>query len=120
MTTRSGMVYQREDTTAMSSGDGEGGATGGEGRGDAGTAELLKLLLEDRRRRDDELVEERARRERESREQEKRMTEQLDVLKALVERTATKPDATPAPPKDKIILTKMGENEDVEAFLTTF
>ena len=85
MTTRSGTVYQREDTTAMSSGDGEGGATGGEGRGDAGMAELLKLLLEDRRRRDDELAEERARRERESREQEKRMTEQLDVLKALVE-----------------------------------
>ena len=48
------------------------------------------------------------------------MTEQLGVLKALVEQTTAKPDTTFAPPRDKIILTKMGENEDVEAFLTTF
>ena len=52
----------------MSTGDGEAGGaetSDAEGRGDIGVAELLKLLLEDRRRRDDELAEERARRERE-------------------------------------------------------
>ena len=48
------------------------------------------------------------------------MTEQLGVLKALVERTMAKRDATSAQQRDEIILTNMGENEDVEAFLTTF
>ena len=103
MTTRSGTAYQREDTADMSTGDGEAGATEASdpgGRGDGGMTELLKLLLEDRRRRDDELAEERTRRERESREQEKRMTEQMGVLKALVERGKTRRDICTAERQD--------------------
>ena len=69
----------------------EGRAAGGEGHGDAGMAELLKLLLEDRRRRDYMLVEERVWWERERCEQEKKMTEQLNILQAVVEQTTTKP-----------------------------
>ena len=61
MSTQSGLSYKRDsatETTMSSTESGESNATGTDSM-----AELLRLLLEDRRARDEELAQERARRE---------------------------------------------------------
>ena len=76
MTTRSGARYK----LTMDS-DNETGSYGEEaGSGD--TAELVKLLMQERRKR--EVAEERRQREREIEQQRKQMQEQMDLLMKLV------------------------------------
>ena len=49
------------------------------------------------------------------------MQEQLEMMRNLVERSVNQEsDMTAAVSKEKIVLTKLGENEDIEAYLTTF
>ena len=143
MTTRSGATYRRtkpEEETMSNPREGD------ERQGDAGVSDLLRLQLEDRRRRDeelaaererreeetrrrdDELAAERARREEEVRQHATRMKEQMDMMRSLVETSRT----TGVPSgegrtveghglvRDKLVLTKLTDAEDIEAFLTTF
>ena len=129
MTTRSGRRYKT--TPDMAEGQGVG--------------ELVKLLLEERaeeRRRHEESLqrmeeqrarereEERERREREREEERQRRDREMQVLNALLEKTSRREEggfgerATsergPTASTDRVKLTKLSENDDVEAFLTTF
>ena len=96
------------------------------GRGEEVTSVsgLIRLLLEDWRKREEELVEERARREAEEARHAKQMEEHLTMMRSLVERTArgagSREEATPSASRKKVVLTKLGENTDIEAYLTTF
>ena len=76
MTTRAGTLYRdaSESGTTMSS---SSEADAEERTGTAGVPDVVRILLEDRRKRDDELAEERARRDEEQTRLTKRMEEQL-------------------------------------------
>ena len=109
-------------------------------------SDILRLLLEDRRRheeelaadraqrkeetqrRDDELAAERMCREEEAQQHAARMNEQMDILRSLVDTSRT-PGAPGVdgrtieghgPVRDKLVLTKLTDAEDIEAFLTKF
>ena len=66
MTTRSGASYKRTEPSEETMSDTEEGADTAP-RESAGVADLVRLLLEDRRRREDELASERAQRAEEAR-----------------------------------------------------
>ena len=120
MTTRSGVSYKRGQVSeaTMSS----------PGEGDAGVLDLVRMLLEDRRKREVELADERTRREEESRQHATHMQEQLDMIQSLVESSriasvpagGTRPAEGHGTVRDKLVLTKFSESEDIEAYLTTF
>jgi len=100
-------------------------ATGG--GEDAGVSELVKLLLEDRRQREEasarreaELAEERARRETEHARQVRQMEEQVHMMREWMERSQAREGERAMRDDDRLKLTKLTESEDVEAFLTTF
>ena len=100
MTTRSGARY-KESEREMS--NGETGATD--------TTELVRVLTQERERR-----------EREVEEQRKFMQEQMDLLMKLVQeqaRSATPGNGTVTVERD-VKFTKLTEADDVEAYLTTF
>ena len=91
--------------------------------------DMMKLLVEDRRQREKEIAEDRRKREVEfSEDRRKReaefaeerrlMKEQLDALRALVERPAT--SRATGEVKDSLKLAKLGDDDDIEAYLTTF
>ena len=82
MTTRAGTLYKRRAAEEMSVPDET--RPGEEATSVSG---LMRLLLEDRRKREEELVEERARREVKEARHAKQMEEHL-TMRSLVERTA--------------------------------
>lgn len=90
----------------------------------AGMSDLVRLLLEDRRKQKDELAVERAERAEESRQHAAQMREQLDMIRSLVERSSSPGDSRPTEghgaPRDKLVLTKLSDKDDIEAYLTTF
>ena len=95
--------------------------------GTAGLSDLLRMLLEDRRKRDEELAEERQRWEAEAKRHESEMQEQMEMIKRLVEsarppvgESSTATGDGHRAPRDKLVLTKFEEGEDVEAYLTAF
>ena len=97
-----------------------------EATSDGGMAALVKMLLEERRARDEELGRERERRERVETERAKQMAEQMEILRAMLDpvtpaHTGHKEGGRSLPshplPQDKIVLT---ESDDIETFLTTF
>jgi hypothetical protein len=103
----------------MTSTSGEGSVVG------TGGSDLVRILLEDRWKRDDELAEERARRQEETRQQAIQIQEQLAMIRSLVEtsRSTAVPGGETRPVeghRHKLVLTKFGDGEDIEAFLTTF
>ena len=106
-------------------------------------SDVVRLLLEDRKRRDEEIAEERRhreeearrreeearRREEEARQREKERREEMALLKSLVESsrpavpsagTGEEGAARIAPVQEKLVLAKFVEGDDVDAFLTTF
>ena len=95
-----------------------------------GVSDLVPLLLEDRCRRDEELAAERERRAEESRQHATQIQQQMEMIRSLVvsSRTptveATATGSRPAHDRDeyhdKLVLTKLTENEDIEEYLTTF
>ena len=104
MTTRSGRSYKTMETS-----------------GDGAVTDLVKMLLEDRRRRDEEAAEERTRREAESRQQLELLTRALEGVGTLREPSGE--DGARVARRDAEVglkLTKLGESDDIEAFLTTF
>ena len=104
VTTRSGRVYAMRES------------------GDAAVTELVKILLEDRKRREEEAMEERRRRDAESRQQLELLTGAGALEGAAVRREPSSGEEnarvrdTEVGPK----LTKLGESDDIEAYLTTF
>ena len=132
MTTRSGTRYK---PIMAREGGGEGAgellaATTDEGA--APLANLVRLLMEDRQRRDEELAEERRRREAEAVRRETEVRQQMELLTRLVESSSARTSTTGAARtesdegersragRDKVVLTKYVEGDDVEAYLTTF
>ena len=100
--------------------------------GAAPLADLVRLLLEDRQRRDEELTDERRRREAEAAQHERERRQQIELLTRLVEtsgsRTTTSSDGRTesgdgersGAGRNKVVLMKYVEGDDVEAYLTTF
>ena len=75
---------------------------------------MMRLFLEDRQRREDDLAREREKRDAE-------MREQMQLLRRMVE--DSRREATPMRPaseNDRVKLSKLTETDDVEAYLTTF
>ena len=96
--------------------------------GSEGVSELVRMLLEDRRlreeataRREAELAEERTRREGEHERQVVRMQEQVEMMREWMERSQAREErVSREEDRDKLKLSKLTETEDIEAFLTTF
>ena len=101
MTTRSGWVYTMSES------------------GDAAVTELVKILLEDRKRREEEATEERRRRVAESRQQLKLLTRALEGA-AVCREPSGEDNARVRDTEVRPKLTKLGESDDIEAYLTTF
>ena len=125
MTTRSGATYKptmEGERVELAAGE-----TARTGESSAGSAplNLVRMLMEDRRRRDEELAEERRRRELEASRHEKELKEQMDMIKRLVETSSTArardgdSDGGRSSGRGKVVLTKYA-GDDVEAYLTTF
>ena len=104
-TTRSGRTFRMtEEQQAGTPAAGEA----------TGVAEMMRLFLEDRQRREEDLARERERRDSE-------MREQMQLLRQMVEEGRR--GATPVRPtseNDRVKLSKLTETDDVEAYLTTF
>ena len=129
MTTRSGRGYKRPEMEEYETGTTgveeqpadravmpDGNATPGTARG-ADIMSLMELLLEDRRRREEEITEERVRRERESERRAAEMKEQMEAMFRLVERTTKgKKDSGEALVK----VAKLTDSDDIEGYLVTF
>ena len=95
----------------------------------AGLAGMMQLLIEDRRKREQEVADDRLRREQELADERRKreeefaaeralMKEQLEALRRLVERPESLRTASEV--KDTLKLAKLGEEDDIEAYLTTF
>lgn len=94
---------------------------GANGTGADSIAELVRLLLEDRRVRGEELAEERARRESAETRQSKQLEEQLQIMKTALDRMLNERRGLEScAPPEKITLTKLTEGDDIEDYLTTF
>ena len=137
MTTRSGRryrldraeMYQDEDTTHEETTHGE-----------VSMARMLEVLLEDRQKREAELLQERRLREEELKRREEEMREkrrkrdeaaakreeemrmQMELLRGLVEGVNKQGDATMKKLETDrdVKVTKLTEADDIEAYLTTF
>ena len=81
---------------------------------------LVRLLLEDRRAREEELARERERREAAERAHSEQIREQLQMMRDMFERTASVTATDTTTHHDKVVLPRFAEGEDIEAFLTTF
>ena len=107
----------------------------GEGETGASIAEMIKVLIEDRKRQGEEIAlhhqalqEERERREQESAEHMKAMQCQKELLSKLMGSPALRseedPSDTPVPRQGRsepeVKLTKLTDQDDIEAYLTTF
>lgn len=99
--------------------------------GGVGMAEVVRLLLEDRRARDEELKEERRQREeemtlraREAEQRAKEMQEQMALLREALgtthERNRPARDRRVITGLETVKLSKLTESDDIEAYLTTF
>ena len=133
MTARSGLSY-RGSGEMMETGHAQASATETEVTGDV--QKVLQMLLEDRRKREEEIAAERCQREQEAaaeRERQKRETERrlqemqkhVDALLRVVERShgetsGLKKGARRAGDDKEIKLTKLSDSDDVQAYLTTF
>lgn len=81
---------------------------------------MLKLLVEDRRQREEEFAAERARRDAETERRTEEMARQIELLTRLVGERE-RPAAVGVPgDRDKVKLTKLGDSDDIEAYLKTF
>ena len=104
----------------------------------ASMAEMVRLLLEDRRKREEETaaeqrrrdeeradelrrrMEEEERRAREADQRVKEMQEQFELMRKLVEGTSKREEPRKPERADTIKLTKLTEQDDIEAYLTVF
>ena len=87
----------------------------------------MRMLLEDRKAREDDLARERERREAAEARHASQMAEQLEMMKSMLDRSLARPhevETTSSSSRphtsDKIGLRKLTDSDDIEAFLTTF
>ena len=108
MTTRSGRNYKAVSQTMD----------------EEGIADLMKVLIEDRKSRDAQFEEERKRQLQAAELEKAQMREQMEMLRKLVEDSRRKEETrTPAGRAGKECeakLVKLSEQDDIEAYLTTF
>ena len=131
MTTRSGAMYKSETEGGRVKGaaDEDAARMGATDAEAAPLTDLVRMLMEDRRRRDEELADEQRRRELEASRHEELMREQMDIIRRLVETSGARSDARAGEGGDgictsngrgQVVLTKFVEGDDVEAYLTRF
>ena len=129
MTTRSGAMYKSETEGGRVKGaaDEDAARTGATDAEAAPLTDLVRMLMEDRRRRDKELADEQRQRELEASRHEEVMREQMDIIRRLVETLGARSDARAgeggvrtSSGRGQVVLTKFVEGDDVEAYLTTF
>ena len=82
-------------------------------------ANLMKLMIEDRKKREEEIAAERERREREMDARVQEMARQMEMMRNLVEK-GQRDEGINRVGGEQIKLTKLSESDDVEAYLTTF
>ena len=84
--------------------------------------QMLKVLLEDRQRQNEEMMQERRRRDEESARRDEEVRRQMDLLKGLVEgvRLQGETAAARAPKDQDVKLTKLTDDDDIEAYLLVF
>ena len=128
MTTRSGLHYKEMSET------GQTGATMSEATTDV--QQVLQLLLEDRRKREEEIAAERrqreeevaAERERQERETNRRLQEMQQHVESLLKVVERTQEASGGPTsgagssrgEKEAKVSKLSEDDDIEAYLTTF
>ena len=80
------------------------------------------MLMDDRQKREEEFAEDRRRREEEAAAERHRQQEQIERLMRLVETTSRTRDDSRPPliTTEKVKLSKLTEQDDIGAFLTTF
>ena len=131
MITRSGAMYKSETEGGREKGaaDEDAARTGATDAEAAPLTDLVRMLMEDRRRRDEEMADEQRRRELEASRQEEVLREQMDIIRRLVETSGARSDARAGEGgggvrtgsrRGQVVLTKFVEGDDVEAYLTTF
>ena len=128
MTTRSGRGYKRQEMSDTESGPavrdgaseneirGVGGAEGGHTAVSPDIMTVVQMLLDDRRRREEEIAEDRARREREMEQRVSDVREQMDAMCKMMEQTGRKKTAGEALVK----VAKLADTDDIEGYLLTF
>ena len=77
-------------------------------------------LAEDRRRREEEITEERRRQRQENDERMQEMRDQVAMLQRLVTERSTPTAREPSDGRPALKLTRLGEADDIEAYLVTF
>ena len=93
--------------------------------------EMIRVMIEDRERREKEIAQERERRDRELAEDRRRQMEenerriqemrrQMEYLERLVTERTTLETTRRSADAESVKLTRLGESDDVEAYLTTF
>ena len=85
-------------------------------------AEMMRVLLEDRNRRELELREERKRRDEEMAKREEETRQQMELLRGLLEGVQKQSEATllRAEQDKDVKVAKLTSEDDIEAYLTTF
>ena len=112
MTTRSGQSFKPKGTSKSEMTE-PSGAEAEMVR----VSDMMKLLLEDRKKREEEIAEERRRREEEMAAERRQQQEQIERLMRLVEESHTREAGRASGDKLK---SKLTERDDIEAYLTTF
>ena len=115
MSLRSGRSYKEGYGTAISS----------ETMAEQNIADLMKMLIEDRQEREKHHEDEKRRLEELAEQERKQVMEQMDMLRQLVEDTRRDRTDEARAPSIKILegegkLVKLTEQDDIEAYLTTF
>ena len=130
MTTRSGLNYREREMSQP----GDTDATGSEETTDI--QQVLRLLMEDRRKREEEIAAERrqreeevaAERERQDRETQRRLQEMQQHVESLLKVVEKTQEASGGPTsgagsshgEKEAKVSKLSEEDDIEAYLTTF
>ena len=111
MTTRSGTSYKKTSLMAQE-----------EGAGGVNMAQMLQVLLADREQREEERREERRRHDEEMARREHEMRQQMELLRGLVEGVNRQGEAALIKLEQDpgVRVTKLTEDDDIEAYLTTF
>ena len=129
MTTRSGKNYtamsDREETAVHTAGDQEAAAGVSRGtplpsREPVSVEEMLRVMIEDRKRREEEIADERLRQREENERRMAEMREQVQMLQRLVTERATITPTRTRGEGDSARLTRLSDSDDIEAYLNTF
>ena len=128
MTTRSGRGYKRQGMSSTetphaveeSAGEGDG-AEGGRletsGNANPDIMAVVELLMQDRRRREEEIAEDRARRECEMERRVSEMKGQMETFCKMMERTGR---GKTNPGEALVKVSKLADTDDIEGYLLTF